>query len=787
MPYPRNRLALSFLAMSAATLLCCLPCYGRRSVGTLDSSSYGNPGGQSTWELTSGATRSVNGISISTEAVCGGGLTNLTPKACASDTSTLAFLYQINSDAKNLVVTFSGLSRFPFITDAAGQLLGFGILLCGDAGPTDNMLCTPSPPASSSDIGWDVIGGDLILTIPSVAAADKLTFYIAEQPAASDTGALTAPTISVGGAAVVPPGLAFGSQESNAAGPPQTITVANSADFASPLNIKNISTSNNFVQTDTCSTLAPGDNCALFLGFSPTSSGNLPGSLVVTDDSPLGSEAVTLSGFGTTGGITVSPSTVVFGTQPVGTTSAPIAVTISNAKSNAQSLQVIGIVSALNPVTGLPDFQTNDCNTPVAPGSSCTLQVTFSPTISGLIQSSITLTDNSSDGSHTIELVGNGTEAKTATASPSSLDFGTQISGTTSAAKLVTVTNTSTTTSITTVAVNPTAGFARISDNCSTAALSSGKTCTVSVAFQPPAGSHSYTGSLAIANDAVGGTVVIPLTGASLSAPAATPVFSPGASTYTSIQNVMISDSTPGATIYYTIDGTTPTTGSTAYSGPIAVSTTQTINAIATAPDYAASAVASALYTINLPPSFKISGTPVAVASGATTSNASTITVTPGGSFTGSVTLTAAITSNPANAMNPPTLSFGSTSSVSITGSSAATATLTITTTPSTMSALHPVNLRGHGWVAAGGASLALMMFFGIPNCRRRWHVTLGLVLILLTVTNGMVACGGGGNSPHGGNSSQGSPGTTPGAYTITVTGTSGPLTETGTIELTVN
>jgi hypothetical protein len=48
-----------------------------------------------------------------------------------------------------------------------------------------------------------------------------------------------------------------------------------------------------------------------------------------------------------------------------------------------------------------------------------------------------------------------------------------------------------------------------------------------------------------------------------------------------------------------------------------------------------------------------------------------------------------------------------------------------------------------------------------------------------------MVSCGGGGGG--GGNTTQGSSGTTPGAYTITVTGTSGPLTETGTIALTVN
>ena len=86
--------------------------------------------------------------------------------------------------------------------------------------------------------------------------------------------------------------------------------------------------------------------------------------------------------------------------------------------------------------------------------------------------------------------------------------------------------------------------------------------------------------------------------------PAATPTFSPAPGTFTSTQSVTLFDATTGASIYYTTNGTTPTTASTLYSSstPISVSSPTTINAIAVAPGCSSSAVATATYTVNLPP-----------------------------------------------------------------------------------------------------------------------------------------------------------------------------------------
>ncbi|UWZ81937.1 DUF7948 domain-containing protein [Occallatibacter riparius] len=115
-----------------------------------------------------------------------------------------------------------------------------------------------------------------------------------------------------------------------------------------------------------------------------------------------------------------------------------------------------------------------------------------------------------------------------------------------------------------------------------TSTLTAG-THTVKAAYQGDSGFSSSSASL---------TQTINL------AQAAAPTFSPAGGTYSTAQSVTISSSTTGATIYYSIDGSAPTTSSANYTSPVAVSATETIKAIAAGSGYTTSAVASATYTI---------------------------------------------------------------------------------------------------------------------------------------------------------------------------------------------
>jgi hypothetical protein len=91
-------------------------------------------------------------------------------------------------------------------------------------------------------------------------------------------------------------------------------------------------------------------------------------------------------------------------------------------------------------------------------------------------------------------------------------------------------------------------------------------------------------------------------------------------------------------------------------------------------------------------------------------------------------------------------------------------------------------------WHTGGGAVLACILMFGIKARGYKWQAMLGTVLLLLAIFCSVSACGGGSGGSSGGGSGggSGSPGTPAGTYAVTVTGTSGTITQTASVTLTV-
>jgi hypothetical protein len=127
-------------------------------------------------------------------------------------------------------------------------------------------------------------------------------------------------------------------------------------------------------------------------------------------------------------------------------------------------------------------------------------------------------------------------------------------------------------------------------------------TYTIAASPASPLAPGVYTGGIYVIGNNGSDPTVIPVT-LTVNSPNATaaPSFSPGGGTYDTDQSVTLSSATIDAAIYYTTNGTTPTTSSTRYTSPIPVTATQTIKAIAIAPAYAQSSPNSATYTITAP------------------------------------------------------------------------------------------------------------------------------------------------------------------------------------------
>ncbi len=274
-----------------------------------------------------------------------------------------------------------------------------------------------------------------------------------------------------------PTNLSFGTVNLGTTSSPQTVTLTNNG--GSAVTITSIATSpanGPFSQTNTCgNSLAAGANCTVSVTFTPTTSGNVSGTLTITDSAQGSPQSVALSGSGNGATVSFSPSSVNFGNQVVNATSAGQVVTMTN-NGNA-TLNITSITATPSQYT----IASTTCGSTLTAGANCTFTVTFDPTQTGTLNGSIAVVDSGYGSPQTISLSGTGTQG-VLTLSPASLTFGVQLLNTSSAAQTVTATNTGNAT-ITINSISTLANFTQ-TNNCG-AALAVGASCSINVTFTP--------------------------------------------------------------------------------------------------------------------------------------------------------------------------------------------------------------------------------------------------------------------------------------------------------------
>jgi hypothetical protein len=498
-------------------------------------------------------------------------------------------------------------------------------------------------------------------------------------------------------AAASPCPVGFGNQLIHTASLSQSVILTNNTSAAVPVPLPvtvSGTNSTDFVATPAISgstpactaSLAAGASCAIGVVFTPSTSAAETATLSVAytagfSSNPAQTEIFTLTGTGTIPTVTLNPTTTLnFATpQPVGTTSAAQSVTVTNGGTG-------NLIFSVAPSTGSTEFAIasgTTCTTtsPVAPTSSCVINITFTPGATGARSATLTITDNAANSPQTISLTGTGSAAApTVTVTPSSLTFTGQLVTTTATAQTVTVKNTGNAnlniTAAPSVSGTNSADFAIASGTTCTsgAAVTPGNTCVINVTFTPPAGaSGAQAAILNIADNAAG---------------------SP-----------------------------------------------QTLNLTGTAWD------------------FTVSAQPVTVAPGATASVA--VTVGGVGGFTGAVTLSCSIT-----------IPDGTCTAPSVPVTAPATANVMVTTQGSALIPPASVKRPPISLQQIALTAFALMLLFMLPVARRfRTRLGLAGAAALLVVLAG---CSNPLQTPAG-------------TYPVTITGTSGTVTHTVTVNVTVS
>ena len=286
---------------------------------------------------------------------------------------------------------------------------------------------------------------------------------------------------------VTPTALSFSQVLTGSTSPAQTTTITNISSGTKVVTLSGGAVSAPFSSTQDCqgTSLAPGASCHISYSFAPTTAdpASATSSFTVNGESA----SVKLKGAGVAPAFEVSPSKLSFNPTVVGTTSSQQAVTVTNVSPGSVTVSLAGgDVSA-------PYAKTQDCQSAtLAPGQTCHLSYTFTPTQTGPATATSSFTLNGQSAS--VDLAGLGVKP-TLLITPTTIAFGPVKSGTSAPQQVVTVTNLSYQSLVVSTGGGGVAAPFSLSQDCQGVTLAYGQSCHYTYDFHPTSAGKFSTAS----------------------------------------------------------------------------------------------------------------------------------------------------------------------------------------------------------------------------------------------------------------------------------------------------
>ena len=266
------------------------------------------------------------------------------------------------------------------------------------------------------------------------------------------------------------------------------------------------------ITANTCpaagSPLAAGAKCTVSVAFAPKSTGAKKGALVINDTDASSPQIVGLSGTGTSK-VVLSPSSLAFGTQAVGTTSTPKKVTLTN--NTGATLTLKNPPLSVTAPYSATSASTCTKNLAIAAGGTCVVYVEFAPTTAGYPNGTLSIFDSDATSPQTVSLSGTatGVEFTPSTVTLSST-VGTQVSVSVNIANVGTSTITFTAGTIS--GPNAADWSTNASDPPCGGSLAPGAPCTFTIYFKPSI-VGSETATYYVYDSSSGSPQALPLNG----------------------------------------------------------------------------------------------------------------------------------------------------------------------------------------------------------------------------------------------------------------------------------